>query len=166
MKKQTHNNSWILVGKIGRVHGIKGFVTIHSLTEPSANIIKYQPWYDKNKKLLKIVECKLLGMKIIALFDEKEKPATNEEIWIERSQLPDLKKDEYYWTDLIGLSVYNLENHYLGDITELFNTGANDVVIVKEKDTKKEVLIPYILHRYIIDINLAEKIMRVDWNEI
>jgi 16S rRNA processing protein RimM len=105
-------------------------------------------------------------MKIIALFDEKEKPATNEEIWIERSQLPDLKKDEYYWTDLIGLSVYNLENHYLGDITELFNTGANDVVIVKEKDTKKEVLIPYILHRYIIDINLAEKIMRVDWNEI
>src|SRR5476649_2678062 len=112
MKKQKNplNNPWILVGKIGRVHGIKGFVKIHSFTEPSANIINYQPWYDKNQKPLRVVECKLLGTKVIALFDEKEKPETNEEIWIERTQLPALEKDEVYWADLIGLAVYNMEN--------------------------------------------------------
>lgn len=166
MKNQTNNSDWILVGKIGRVHGIKGFVKIHSFTDPSANIIKYLPWYDKNKKLLHVVECQLLGTKVIALFNEKEKPATNEEIWIERSQLPPLGNDEYYWTDLIGLAVYNLEGNYLGDVTELFNTGANDIVVVKEKNKKKEILIPYVINRYIIEINISEKTMRVDWNEV
>ena len=165
-EKPLKNNTWVLVGKIGRVHGIKGFVKIHSFTEPAANIINYQPWYNKNKKNLKVIECKLLGTKVIALFDEKEKPETNEEIWIERTQLPALKEDEYYWADLIGLAVYNIENQYLGDITELFNTGANDIVVVKQENQKKEILIPYVLHKYIISIDLAEKIMRVDWNEI
>ncbi|HEV2613723.1 MAG TPA: ribosome maturation factor RimM [Gammaproteobacteria bacterium] len=166
LQEKPLNNTWILIGKIGRVHGIKGFVSIHSFTEPSANIINYHPWYDKNKKPLNIVECKLLGKKIIALFDEKQKPATNEEIWIERTQLPALKKDEYYWTDLIGLDVYNLEKKFLGKIVDIFNTGANDIVVVKNQEHKKEILIPYIINRYIMEINLIKKVMRVDWHEI
>lgn len=165
MKKQPNNDAWVLVGKIGRVHGIKGFVKIHSFTEPSANIINYLPWYDESRNELNVVECKLLGTKVIALFDEKEKPETHTELWIERKQLPDLKDDEYYWTDLIGLAVYNLDDLYLGEIVDLFNTGANDIVVIKGKNKKQEILIPYIFKKYIININLAEKIMRVDWNE-
>ncbi len=163
MQNKQQNNSWLLVGKIGRSHGIKGFVKIHSYTEPATNIIHYQPWYDKNKKPLVILKCEVLGNKVIALFDEKEKPEVNSELWIERSQLPPLKEQEYYWADLIGLAVYNLDNHYLGDITELFNTGANDIVQVNNKT--KTLLIPFVWNTYIIKIDLTEKTMQVDWHE-
>ena len=164
MKKQQTKN-WVIVGKIGRPHGIKGFVKIHSFTEPATNIIQYLPWYDKNKKPLAVLKCEKLGNKVIALFDEKEKPDVNTELWIERSQLPPLKEHEYYWTDLIGLNVYNQENHYLGEVTEIFNTGANDIVSVENKESRKKILIPFLFNNYIIKIDLAEKIMRVDWHE-
>ena len=163
--KKLQTDHWILIGKIGRPHGIKGFVKIHSFTEPAINIIQYLPWYDKNKKPLTVLKCEKLGDKVIALFDEKEKPDVNTELWIERSQLPPLQEHEYYWTDLIGLSVYNQENHYLGEVTEIFNTGANDIVRVENKEKTIKILIPFVFNRYIIKIDLAEKIIRVDWNE-
>ena len=163
--KKLQTDHWVLIGKIGRPHGVKGFVKIHSFTEPAINIIQYLPWYDKNKKPLKVLKYEKLGEKVIALFDEKEKPDVNTELWIERSQLPPLQEHEYYWTDLIGLSVYNQENHYLGEVTEIFNTGANDIVRVEHKEKTIEILIPFVFNRYIIKIDLAEKIIRVDWNE-
>ncbi|MDX2163826.1 MAG: ribosome maturation factor RimM [Gammaproteobacteria bacterium] len=163
--KKLQTNHWVLVGKIGRPHGIKGFVKIHSLTEPATNIIKYLPWYDNNKKSLAVLKCEKLGNKVIALFDEKEKPDVNTELWIERNQLPPLKEHEYYWTDLIGLNVYNQENQYLGEVTEIFNTGANDIMSVENKEDRKKILIPFLFNNYIIKIDLAEKIMRVDWHE-
>lgn len=162
MTKQQ-NNHWVQVGKIGRPHGIKGFMTIHSYTDPVTNIMHYQPWYDENKKRLSVLKCEVLGNKIIALFDENHKPSVNTTVWIERSQLPPLKKQEYYWTDLTGLAVYNLENDYLGEICEIFNTGANDIISVKNNN--KTILIPFVFDIYVISIDVDGKIMRVDWHE-
>ncbi len=98
---------------------------------------------------------------------EKAKNIVNAEILISESQRPELHSDktqEYYWTDLIGLDVYNLEQHYLGKIDSLFETGANDVMVIIN-DAGVKILIPYVLDKFIKTIDLSQKQMIVDWQE-
>ena len=80
---------------------------------------------------------------------------------VDRKELPQLEDNEYYWDDLIGLSVYDLQQQNLGIVTELIETGANDVLVVSgEKDR----LIPYI-PQVIVKIDLTGKRIEVDWDK-
>jgi 16S rRNA processing protein RimM len=62
------------------------------------------------------------------------------EICLYRSQLPKLEEDEYYWYDLIGLEVVTVDGERLGSIAEIFETGSNDIYVVR--GGKREYLIP------------------------
>jgi 16S rRNA processing protein RimM len=84
------------------------------------------------------------------------------DMFIPETELPALDEDTYYWFELIGLEVYTTEEDYLGRITSIFETGSNDVYVVKDK--KREVLIPA-LESVVIDIDLELKRMRVDLPE-
>jgi 16S rRNA processing protein RimM len=83
------------------------------------------------------------------------------DIAIARSQLPALKPGEYYWADLEGLKVVNLEGVELGIIDHLFETGANDVVVVHGD---RERLIPYTANA-IRKVDLDARVVQVDWDE-
>jgi len=78
-------------------------------------------------------------------------------------QLPKLEQDNYYWADLIGLEVYNLEDKHLGQIIELFETGANDVMVIRNEKSQKEILIPYVPLHVIKKIDGEKKTMIVEW---
>ena len=80
-----------------------------------------------------------------------------------RSQLPELHEDEYYWSDLIGLKVYNLNGQYLGIVDHLLETGANDVLVIKAE--KGAILVPYVQDYYVQSIDLDAGSMRVDGGE-
>jgi len=80
---------------------------------------------------------------------------------VDRQQLPQLEENEYYWDDLIGLNVYDLQHNDLGKVIELIETGANDVLVVSGE---KERLIPYI-PQVIVKIDLTEKRIEVDWDK-
>ena len=83
-----------------------------------------------------------------------------------RALLPKLKSEEYYWSDLIGLAVKNQQNVDFGNITDVFATGANDVIVVKDvakSDSGQERLIPYIA-QVILAVDLGAKTMLVDWD--
>ena len=84
------------------------------------------------------------------------------DILIRRSQLPDLPEGEYYWTDLEGLQVSNLQGEQLGRVQRLFETGANAVMVVN--DSRRERLIPYVSGQYVVAVDLAAGTMRVDWD--
>lgn len=88
------------------------------------------------------------------------------DIMIDRSNLPELPADTYYWHDLIGLSVFTIEGRFLGRLAAVMPTGSNDVYVVrKHKDSKKgEILIPA-LGSVVVEVNLAENCMRVDLPE-
>jgi len=83
------------------------------------------------------------------------------DIAIERSQLVDASPGEYYWHDLIGLDVCNQQNEILGQVKELLETGANDVLVV---EGKHRILIPFINECYVLEIDLENSIIRVDWD--
>lgn len=158
---------------------------IHSFTQPETNIVNYSSWLvsfgnnsslSRKRELLSLTECKKQGSFLIGLvagYDtpEKAKTIVNADILILKSQLPDLDSNhtqDYYWTDLIGLDVYNLENTYLGKIDSFFETGANDVMIIInniDHEKTKKTLIPYVLDKFIKTIDLAQKKMTVDWHE-
>ncbi|MEQ8495073.1 MAG: ribosome maturation factor RimM, partial [Gammaproteobacteria bacterium] len=87
------------------------------------------------------------------------------DIGIRRQQLPPAAPDEYYWVDLIGLTVVNREGARLGEVRGLLETGAHDVLrVVDTSAAGLERLIPFVREVYVLDIDLAGRIMRVDWH--
>jgi len=84
------------------------------------------------------------------------------QIGVSRSQLgAELKEGEFYWADLEGLSVVTSDAVDLGVIDHLFETGSNDVMVVKGD---RERLIPYIWRQVVLDVDLAAGRMLVEWD--
>lgn len=166
-----HNN-WIVVGRIGKTHGVKGELKIISFTQPFNNIIDYQPWYlsvDKKWQEITLASCKKQHDSVVAKLvncdtPEQAKQYTNQLIAVPRSRLKELPAGDYYWADLQGLTVINKQNVCLGLVDCLLETGANDVLIVKNEETHKEFYIPYVMNEVILAVDLTEKVIRVDWD--
>jgi len=77
-----------------------------------------------------------------------------------------LEAGTYYWSDLIGLSVFSKDEDYIGRLTAILPTGSNDVYVVANvvQGHKKEVLIPA-LESVVVDIDLEKRVMHVDLPE-
>lgn len=169
MKNAGHDD-YIIVGKIGSTYGIKGWLKIYSYTDPIANISEFNPWYLENGNQwepIEINDSREHGKCIVAKLKGQNTPEqarllTGKKIAVKRSQLPGLEKNEYYWSDLEGLTVIDQNNKTLGHIAYLIETGSNDVLVVKGE---KEMAIPYI-SRVIRNIDLKTRTMHVEWEEI
>ena len=85
-----------------------------------------------------------------------------QDIGVPQDDLPAPEDDEYYWTDLIGLQVQNLQNQHFGQVKELLATGANDVLVVKGEGGRER-LIPF-TNDAIKQVDLAAGKMLVDWD--
>ena len=162
-------SGFIVIGKFVGVYGIRGSLKIQSFTRPKVNIFTYSPWLIKQNgdwQGMQLMEGKPRGKGLIAsiagITDRDEAMAlVGSEIAIKSDQLAEPKEGEYYWHDLINLQVINGQNEILGIVTELLETGANDVLVV-EADRQRR-LIPYVKDVYIKDIDLEQGIMQVDW---
>lgn len=161
--------NYILVGKIGAPYGIRGWLKIHSYTEFGASILHYSPWYlqNRNWQQVEVEEGKPHGKGIIVKlrgFDSPELAGTlsGQSIAITRDQLPPLKKNEYYWADLIGLTVINQDNKRLGHVGYLIETGSNDVLVIKGD---KEIAIPYLPGESVLSVDLEKGEIHVKWEE-
>lgn len=167
--QSTDNTQPLVIGCIGAAHGVRGWVTVHSYTEPPENILDYLPWRIKlrnQEQQLAIINSRQQNHKIIVQIEgcndrDMASTYTGAEILATRAQLPTLPKDEYYWADLLGLTVITLQGQTLGVIEQFFSTGSNDVFAVVGD---KRRLLPYLLKQVVIEIDLKQKIMRVDWD--
>lgn len=165
----NNTQDWIVVGRFGRVHGIKGLITVHSYTEPRENILQYTQWHARiNNKWqpLNLVNLEMNDKHILAQlkdFTDRDQAAslTNIEIGVPREQLPELAQGEYYWHQLIGMRVVNQQGEPLGTVVDILATGSNDVLIV---EGDKRQLIPYLPGRSIIEVNASLQQIVVDWD--
>lgn len=165
----TDNNKQIIIGRIGSVYGVKGWLKIISFTEPAENIFTYQPWQlfiQQKWQPVSVKNFNTHGTHLIVLLDlctnrEDARQYTGLEIGIFRQQLPNLPNNEYYWSDLEGLKVVNKEGYLLGTVDHLFATGSNDVLVITGK---KKYLIPYLLDQFILHIDLNNQTILVDWD--
>lgn len=168
----------INVGRITTVFGVKGWVKIHSATEPRENICSYHPWWLKTRhgvKQVEIDEFKLHGDGLVAhIKGIDDRDAAREicqvDIAVEIQQMPDLDNGEYYWHQLVGLtviSVFEGSEVDLGKVLRLLETGANDVLVVKggvDSLDQQERLIPYVPDQYVLNVDLEQQQIRVDWD--
>jgi 16S rRNA processing protein RimM len=163
------NDPLVIIGKIGKTFGIKGWLKLHSYTDPYENIFSYTPWFIKEKnqwRELAYEDYAIQGQQLIIKFPslnvpETAKQLTNCEIAIKRSQLPDLTEKEYYWSDLQNLQVITNTGVELGYIDHIFETGAHPILVVKGD---KERLIPLVMGNIVKEVKLSEKRIIVDWD--
>jgi len=166
------------VGKLSAPHGIKGWVKVHSQTEPATNIFTYQPWYLKTKhgvKPVELLEWRPQGKGFIAQIKgvgdrNQAESLCPVGITVERSLLAQLPKDEYYWHELQTCRVIS---HYeggsvdLGEVQRILPTGANDVLVVLGDELsidQGERLVPYVMGQFVLAVDLEKKIITVDWD--
>lgn len=159
----------IAVGRISGVYGVKGWVKIHSDTDPRDNILQYNPWLLKRPdgwQRVKVLDGRAQGKGVVARLeglDDRDAAARwiGTEIAILRSQLPKAAPGEYYWNDLIGLRVLTLSGEDLGRVDHLLETGANDVLVVQGE---RERLIPYVPGDVVTEVDLDAGELYVDWD--
>jgi 16S rRNA processing protein RimM len=155
------------LGYISAVHGIKGWVKVHSWTRPLEAILEYQPWLlGEDKTPVKIVDGRKQGKGVAALlpgFQSREDAVTlvGTQIFVSRDQMPATEADEYYWSDLEGLDVHSTGGQVLGRVVRLMETCANDVLVIRGN---REHLIPFIQGQYVKRVDLEERLIEVDWD--
>jgi 16S rRNA processing protein RimM len=109
----------------------------------------------------------VLVVKLVGIDDRDAAFACKgKQVAVPREQLPEPDDNEYYWSDLIGLNVKNQQGVDFGSIIDVFETGANDVLVVKRDDAPKneERLLPFIA-AVVLEVDLEAKTMLVDWDE-
>lgn len=135
---------------IGAAHGIKGEVRVKTYTGDPMDLGSYGLLYDASGKSYEILSIRPSKTVVVVRFagveDRNAAEALNgKELYVDHAQLPqDLDEDEFYYTDLIGLTVRDSAGVTYGKVSAVFNFGGGDVLEIKESG-KKPALIPFTL---------------------
>ena len=170
----SQSSDYILLGSVSGVHGLKGWLKVFSHTSPRLKITEYSQWFLKknseNWEKYKVLKGKQQGKNIIVQLEgvaerNQVEALIGAQIAIREEQLETLSEGEYYWKDLIGISVETKEGENLGKLDWIFNSGSNDVLVVKDGGReKKERMLPFLLNEVVLSIDLGNSLMVVDWD--
>lgn len=169
----------LVIGKFTTVYGVRGWLKVHSYTEPLDNLFSYPECYVEFQgrwQALELAEGKRHGKGLVARIkgvEDREQARLYGQcnIAIAEAALPELASEEFYWHQLQGLQVEATtaqgEAVILGRIKDMMETGANDVMVVlgnKDSIDTRERLIPYLPDQVVLDIDIEAGTMRVDWD--
>jgi len=164
----------IVIAKFGAVHGIKGWLRIHSYTDVAESIFQYKPLLMNFKGQLqevKITDWKSQNKGFVAKvvgFDVREdaQALVGVELLVDSQEFPELDND-FYWRDLIGCQVNTDQGYHLGVVTDMMETGSKDVLVVKANANdafgQKERLIPFIKEQVVSHVDITGKLITVNW---
>ncbi len=162
----TNKTTSFTIGKVTGVHGLNGNLKVWSFAD------SINTFYPGRSVLLKSEEEQGETFTILQALPHKKgiilslkgvdsrslaEDLIGKEILIDRDQLPIPEEDVWYWQDLLGLNVFDHQEGFIGKITNIFPTGANDVLVVTDKE--KETLVP--MHKHFVEsIDLEKKTMQ------
>lgn len=147
------HDRFVLVGKIKKAHGLSGEVGVFVFSGETEGFGKFSKivLVDEQGRLsqpLTLKQCRVHGRdSVLVRFDEITTRTAAENIHgagvlVEQDALPELEEGEYYWFQLYGKKVVDVENTVLGDVVSVFHNGAQDVLVVKKDERSEEILIP------------------------
>jgi len=157
----------VVVGRFNGSWGVRGWVKVWSETRPPSAIFEYQPWlFGERGDPLEIEQWQQSGRRLVAKVEGVDTPEQAEAlgrrtIRVARSALPDPEPGEYYWHDLIGLEVVNLEGYCYGLVERMQETGAHDVLEIRGRNGT--VLIPFVTGEFVREVELENGRILVDW---
>ena len=171
----NENTQQVVVGRLGAVYGVKGWLKVQSYTDDAEAIFEYSPWaiiHGKQAQQVEVAEWrrhnKGLIVKLSGIDDrDAAHSLTGAEIVIDAAQLPELPEDEFYWRDLFGMAVVNTDGYNMGVVEQIMATASNDVMVVKANHNdafgRSERLIPFIQSQYVNEVDRDQKKIVVDW---
>jgi len=171
----------VLVGHISGAYGITGWVRIKPYSADADALLSAKTWWLDKPHLhdVDMMKAKVHGDDVVAqLMGVADRNAAEAlkgtTVQIRRSHFPPLSGDEFYWVDLLGLAVENLQGEQLGTVSDLMDNGAHPILRVavpeaahaagetpKDK-VPKELLIPFV-DQFVKTVDQAGKKMIVDW---
>jgi len=157
------------MGRIAAPFGIKGWVKVQPYSEDPGALMDFESWRVGRGEQHKhyTVETvqdhgKALVAKLAGIDDRDAAYALRgQEISVAKRDLPPPEENEFYCSDLIGLTVVNRECIELGKVDSLMENGANDLLVVKGT---REHLIPFVA-AFVGKVDLAGGTIEVDWGE-
>jgi 16S rRNA processing protein RimM len=157
----------VVMGRVVAPFAVKGWIRVQPFTQLPGGLLDYPVWWlgrEGGWTRRALEEGAVHGKSIVAKLtgcDEREAAAAMQglEVAVPRSQLPQRQPGEYYWADLLGLAVRNLQNQALGRVEGMLETGANQVLVVHGD---RERLIPFVA-AFVVAVDLAQGEIVVDW---
>ena len=162
-------NDWVVMGRIAAPFGIKGWIKVQPFSEDPGTLMDFESWRvgrgeQQTQYTVEAIQdhSNTLVAKLAGIDDRDAAYALRgQEISVARSDLPPPEENAFYWSDLIGLTVINLEGIELGKVDSLMESGANDLLVVKGARSH---LIPFVA-AFVGEVDLAGGTIEVDWGE-
>jgi len=158
----------VVMGFVRGAFGVRGWVKVHADTEFTDSLFDYPVWWlGSNGKwqAYTFVDGQVRPKELVAQLEgiegrDQAEALRGMQIAVPRAELPEAEEGEYYWTDLIGLQVSNLQGVVFGSVIELMETGANDVLVVDDGQQRR--LIPFV-DAVVSEVDLDQRRITVDW---
>ncbi|MDY6867191.1 MAG: ribosome maturation factor RimM [Chloroflexota bacterium] len=156
MPRQNENNAgshssrepaFLVLGKLRRAHGVRGEIPLEVYTQLLELLVPESVVYvgeEHNPYTIEKTRWKqdLLLLKFYEIDNRTiVSQLTNELVFVKTEQLPELPEGEFFYHELIGLDVYQQDGEYMGELTQILETGANDVYLI-QAENDQEILIP------------------------
>lgn len=156
---------YLEIGKIVATQGLKGEVRITPWSNSAEFLCSFSDFYFyEGLEKRKVISSRVQKNVVITKFEgidsiDKAKSLCGQVIYIDRNDV-ELSEDEYFIQDIIGLKVFDNDNgHYYGKVTDVFQTGANDVYEITSENNKKY-LIP-VIESVIIDTDIKNGKLKI-----
>ncbi|GED23702.1 ribosome maturation factor RimM [Halomonas halmophila] len=175
--EQGTRPEYVVLGKLTSPYGVKGWLRVYSYTSPMEGILEYNEWVLGHRGVesrYRVAQGRPQGKGLVARLEgvegrDQAEALAGAEILLSTAELPELSEDsDFYWYQLEGLAVETTEGVDLGVVDYLFETGANDVLVVKAREDdsegKRERLLPFLPDVVIQRVDLEAGRMVVDWD--
>lgn len=162
------------VGHVSGAYGVLGAIRVTPYSDDADSLLKVKTWW-LDKPSLRPVQVRTVRMHsgdvVATLADVKDRDAAEAlkgaAVSIPRSEFPALPEDEYYWSDLIGMEVVNLQGETLGTVTDMMHNGAQSILRITSADPApegkaQERLVPFV-DQFVKTVDLAAKKITLDW---
>ncbi len=158
-----------MLGRVSGLLGVKGWVKVHSYTDPRDSIVDFPAWIlcaGGSEDTVELEDGRQQGRTVVAklkTIDDREQASmlVGADIAVEREALAPCEPGEYYWADLEGLEVVTAQGVSLGILEYLFETGGHDVMVVMGE---RQRLIPFVQETVVREVNLGDRVIVVDWD--
>ncbi|MCA1246943.1 ribosome maturation factor RimM [Massilia sp. MS-15] len=165
----------VQVGYVSGAFGIVGGLRVTPFSVDADALLKVKTWWIDKPTLrsVSVRTAKMHGGDVVATLvgmrDRNDAEALKgAAVQVSRSEFPQLEEDEYYWSDLIGLDVVNLEGEALGKVTDMMHNGAQSILRIAPVDAGapdakvSERLVPFV-DAFVKNVDLGAKLITLDW---
>ena len=156
------------IGAISSIHGLKGEVKVYPLTDPERFDELSYVLLETGRERIRLEVERVRWFKNLAIIKfaglddiSQVEKYRGKELWIPREDAQKLGENEYYIGDLIGMQVVTEEDLILGTVSDVLQTGANDVYVVSSEG-KKDLLLPAVRQCILsVDVNKNRMTVRL-----